>query len=115
VTRKTWTEIADPFQFGVKNRAPKWGAPILEPPQGDGDESRRDGWLDAYFPNAKPNQVGAILQAREPARILIARGDQDHDSPHLEYQQRWVNQFNFYLKEARWGRASIASHPAMPF
>jgi hypothetical protein len=31
VTRKTLTEIADQFQDWVKNRAPKWGAPILEP------------------------------------------------------------------------------------
>jgi hypothetical protein len=42
VTRKTFTEIADQFQYWLKNRSEKWGAPILEPPDGDGDESRRD-------------------------------------------------------------------------
>ena len=46
----------------------------------------------------------AILKAREPARILIAVGDKDNDSPHLEYKQRWVNQYNFYVNDQRWGR-----------
>ena len=49
VTRKTLTEIADQFQYWLKNRSEKWAAPILEPPEGDGDESRRDRFLDAYF------------------------------------------------------------------
>jgi hypothetical protein len=70
VTRKTLTEIADQFQYWLKNRAEKWGAPILEPPDGTGDDSRRDKFMDPYFENAKPNQVVAILKAREPARIL---------------------------------------------
>jgi hypothetical protein len=100
VTRKTLTEIADQFQYWLKNRSKKWDAPILEAPEGEGDESRRDRFLDAYFQNAKPNQVVAVLKAREPARILVAIGDKDNDSPHLEYKQRWVNHFNFYLNDA---------------
>jgi hypothetical protein len=115
VTRRTLTEIADQFQYWVKNRSQKWGAPILEPPEGDGDESRRDRLLDAYFQNAKPNQVVAILKAREPARILVAIGDKDNDSPHLEYKQRWVNQFNFYVNDARWGRMFVRMCPYFPF
>ena len=115
VTRRTLTEIADQFQAWVKNRSQKWGAPILEPPEGNGDESRRDRLLDAYFQEAKPNQVVAILKAREPARILIAIGDKDNDSPHLEYKQRWVNQFNFYLNDARWGRMFVRMCPYFPF
>jgi len=101
--RRTLTEIADQFQYWLKNRSEKWGAPILEPPDGTADDSRRDRFLDAYFQNATSNQVVAILKAREPARILVAIGDKDNDSPHLEYKQRWVNQFNFYLNDARWG------------
>ena len=115
VTRKTLTEIADQFQGWLKNRAEKWGAPLLEPPEGEGDESRRDKFLDLYFQNAKPNQVVAILKAREPARILVAVGDKNNDSPHLEYKQRWVNQFNFYLKDARWGRMFVRMCPYFPF
>jgi len=94
VTRKTLTDIADQFQYWLKNRAEKWGAPILDSPDGTGDDSRRDKFLDPYFENAKPNQVVAILKAREPARILVAIGDKNNRSPHLEYKQRWVNQFN---------------------
>ena len=44
---------------------------------------------------ASPDEVVAIVKVREPARILVAIGDQSNDSPHLEYKQRWVNQFNF--------------------
>jgi hypothetical protein len=63
VTRRTLTEIADQFQYWLKNRSEKWGAPILEPPDGDGAESRRDKFVEPYFQNAKPNQVVAILKA----------------------------------------------------
>lgn len=113
VTRKTLTDIADQFQYWLKNRAAKWGAPILEAPEGD--DSRRDRLLDPYFENAQPNQVVAIVKAREPARILVAIGDKDNDSPHLEYRQRWVNQFNFDLKDARWGRMFVRLGPYFPF
>ena len=115
VTRKTLTDIADQFQYWVKNRSEKWGAPILEPPAGEGDERRRDRLLDAYFQKAKPNQVVAIVKAREPARILVAIGSKDNDCPHLEYKQRWVNQFNFYVNDAHWGRMFVRMCPHFPF
>jgi len=115
VTRKTLTDIADQFQYWLKNRSQKWGAPILEPPDGSGDDSRRDRLLDPYFQNPKPDQVVAIVKAREPARILVAVGDKNNDSPHLEYKQRWVNQFNFYLSDARWGRMFVRMCPYFPF
>ena len=115
VTRRTLTEIADQFQYWLKNRSQKWGAPILDPPDGSGDDSRRDRLLDPYFQNAKPNQVVAIVKAREPARILVAIGDRDNDSPHLEYKQRWVNQFSFYLNDPHWGRMFVRMCPYFPF
>jgi hypothetical protein len=115
VTRRTLTEIADQFQYWLKNRSEKWGVPILEPPDGNGDDSRRDKFLDPYFQNAKPNQVVAILKAREPARILVAIGDRNNDSPHLEFKQRWVNQFNFYLNDPHWGRMFVRMCPYFPF
>jgi hypothetical protein len=115
VTRPTLTEIADQFQYWVKNRSAKWNAPILDAPDGDDDESRRNKFLEPYFQDAKPNQVVAILKAREPARILIAVGSKDNDSPHLEYKQRWVNQFNFYVNDAHWGRMFVRMCPYFPF
>ena len=115
VTKRTLTQIADQFQYWLKNRSEKWDAPILEPSDGTGDDSRRDKLMDPYFVNAKPNQVVAILKAREPARILAAIGDRDNDSPHLEYKQRWVNQFNFYLNDPHWGRMFVRMCPYFPF
>src|SRR5207244_2812264 len=63
---------------------------------------------------AKPNQVVAILKAREPARIMIAIGKKDNDSPHLEYKQRWVNQYNFYVNDQHWGRIRNARKRVHP-
>jgi DNA-binding transcriptional ArsR family regulator len=59
--------------------------------------------------------VVAILKAREPARILIAIGEKDNDSPHLEFKQRWVNQYNFYMNDAHWGRMFVRMCPYFPF
>jgi hypothetical protein len=115
VTRKTLTEIADQFQYWLKNRAEKWGTPILEAPEGHDDESRRNKFVETYFRDAEPGQVVAILKAREPARILVAIGDKGNDSPHLEYKQRWVNQFNFYVNDPRWGRMFVRMCPYFPF
>jgi len=78
------------FQYWLKNRTEKWGLPLVDAPEGDGDQSRRNKFVEQYFQSAKPNQVVAILKAREPARILVAVGDKGHESPHLEYKQRWV-------------------------
>ncbi|MCC6392004.1 MAG: hypothetical protein IT167_15500 [Bryobacterales bacterium] len=33
----------------------------------------------------------------------------------MECKQRWVNQFNFYLKDARWGRMFVQHVPYFPF
>jgi hypothetical protein len=115
VTRSYLTGIADQFQNWVKNRSEKWGAPILEAPDGGGDDSRRDKFILQYFQDTKPNQVVAILKAREPARILIAIGGKDNDCPHLEYKQRWVNQYNFYVNDEHWGRIFVRVCPYFPF
>ena len=115
VTKRTLTEIADQFRYWLQNRSEKWGAPILDAPEGDGDESRRNKFVEQYFQDAKPNQVVAVLKAREPARILIAIGDKGNDSPHLEYKQRWVNQYNFYVNDPHWGRMFVRMCPYFPF
>ena len=115
VTKRTLTEIADQFRYWLQNRSEKWGAPILDAPEGDDDESRRNKFVEQYFQNAKPNQVVAVLKAREPARILIAIGDKGNDSPHLEYKQRWVNQYNFYVNDPHWGRMFVRMCPYFPF
>ena len=88
VTRNLLTGIADQFQSWLKNRSEKWGA---------------------------PDRVAVILKAREPARILIAIGGEKNQSPHLEMKQRWVNQFNFYLNDKRWGRMFVRICPYFPF
>lgn len=115
VTKQTLTEIADQFRYWLKNRSDKWGAPILDAPEGDEDEARRDRFVLPYFQAAKPNQVVAILKAREPARILIAIGEKGNDSPHLEYKQRWGNQYNFYVNDQHWGRIFVRLCPYFPF
>ena len=92
VTRETLRGIADQFQRWVTERAEKRNIPIVEAPKG-----RRDEFIDPYFERAKPDAVVAILKAREPARIMIAIGDKVVNRWHLQFAQRWVIQYNFYI------------------
>lgn len=110
VSRDVLHEIADQFRNWVVNRSQKWGAPILEAPEG-----RRDDFLDRYFRRAKPDQVVAILKAREPARIMIAIGNKKENRWHLQMAQRWVIQYNFYVNDKQWGRMFVRICPYLPF
>jgi hypothetical protein len=110
VSRKVLTDIADQFGNWVQNRSEKWSAPILEAPEG-----RRDEFIEPYFRKAKPDQVVAILKAREPARIMTAIGSAKENRWHLQMAQRWVIQYNFYVNDARWGRMFVRMCPYFPF
>src|SRR5207302_5212535 len=111
VTRRALTEIADQFQYWLKNRSEKWGAPLVEAP----NEGRRDDFVHPYLRGCPSDRVAVILKAREPARILVAMGGEKNESPHLEFKQRWVNQFNFYLNDKHWGRMFVRMCPYFPF
>jgi hypothetical protein len=110
VTRPLLTGIADQFRDWIVQHADKWGVPILEAPEG-----RRDDFVDRYFKRAKANEIVVILKAREPARILIANGNKKDDRWHLQIAQRWVNQYNIYLNDERWGRMFLRMCPYFPF
>ncbi len=110
VSRKVLTDIADQFGNWVRNQSEKWGAPILNAPEG-----RRDEFIEPYFHKAKPDQVVAILKAREPARIMTAIGSAKENRWHLQMAQRWVVQYNFYINDARWGRMFVRMCPYFPF
>jgi hypothetical protein len=111
VTRKTLPQIADQFLYWLKSRSEKWGAPIVDAPE----EKRRDEFVMPYMHDVEPGHVGVILKAREPARLLIAIGGDNHTCPHLEYKQRWVNQFNFYVNDQQWGLMFVRMCPYFPF
>jgi len=59
VSRDVLTEIADQFQYWLKNRSQKWNAPVLDAPGG-----RRDEFVEPYLKKAKPDQVAVILKTR---------------------------------------------------
>src|SRR2546428_11790883 len=67
VSRDVLRDIATQFHNWVKNRSQKWGASIVEEPEG-----RRDELVDAYFKQANADAVVCFIKAREPARILTA-------------------------------------------
>jgi hypothetical protein len=110
VSRDVLREIATQFQNWVINRSKKWGAPILDAPEG-----RRDDFVLPYFTAAKPDQVVCILKAREPARIMTAIGTKKENRWHLELKQRWVHQYNFYINDSEWGRMFVRLCPYFPF
>ena len=108
VTRHTLRDIAEQFQRWVKERAAKRNIPIVEAPKG-----RRDEFVDPYFERAKPDQVVVILKAREPARIMTAIGDTVANRWHLQFAQRWVIQYNFYINDRNWGRMFVRILPLL--
>src|SRR5438132_10286870 len=110
VTRNTLRGIADQFQRWVTERAEKRNIPIVEAPKG-----RRDEFIDPYFERAKPDAIVAILRAREPARIMTAIGDKVANRWHLQFAQRWVIQYNFYINDRNWGRMFVRVCPYLPF
>ena len=108
VTRQCLRDIAEQFHNWVKNRAQKWGAPIVDPPTG-----RRDDFVAPYFKGAKTDQVVVIPKAREPARIMTAIGK--GVCWHLQLIWRWVMQYSFYLCDRHWHACSCASALICPF
>jgi hypothetical protein len=110
VSRDVLREIADQFHNWVKNRSEKWGAPVLDAPEG-----RRDEFVEPYFRHAKPDQLVVVLKAREPARILIALGNKKDNRWHLQLAQRWVIQYNFYVNDRHCGRMFVRVSPYFPF
>jgi hypothetical protein len=111
VSRKVLRDIASQYHYWVQHASRKWGAPILEAPE----EERRDQFVGPYFHRAQPDQIVAILKAREPARILLSIGKSAVEQGHLLYKRRWVDQYNFYIYDRAWGRMFVRLCPYFPF
>ncbi len=84
--------------------------PVLDAPKGRSDE-----FVEPYFKGAKPDEVVAVMKAREPARIMIAIGDKAANRWHLQFAERWVVQYNFYINDTQWGRMFVRMCPYLPF
>jgi hypothetical protein len=98
VSKAVLRDIATQYQNWVIARAAQSDVPILDAPA----QERRDVFVEPYFRHPEPDQVVAILKAREPARYLVAIGKDDRW--HLEFKRRWPIQYNFYLFDRDWGR-----------
>src|SRR5207244_4151592 len=72
-----------------------------------------DDFVERYFQRAQPDQVVAIIKAREPATYMTAIGKDDRW--HLEMKRRWVDQYNFYVQDSHWGRMFVRVCPLFPF
>ena len=110
VSRGVLHGVADRFQQWLRQWSEKRDIPVLEAPKG-----RRDEFIEPYFKGAKPDEVVAVLKAREPARIIIAIGDRAANRWHLQFAEHWVVQYNFYLNDERWGRMFVRMCPYLPF
>jgi hypothetical protein len=111
VSRKVLRDIATQYHQWVIVRSRQWDVPVLKAPE----EEKRDVFVTPYFRRAQPDRVVVILKAREPARILTAKGNPKDNRWHLELKQRWVDQYNFYINDAAWGRMFVRVCPYFPF
>ena len=57
--------------------------------------------------------LSSLRVTREPATILTAIGKDDRW--HLELKRRWVEQYNFYVQDSRWGQMFVRVCPYFPF
>jgi hypothetical protein len=57
--------------------------------------------------------VVGIIKAREPAGYMTAIGA--GKKWHLETKYHWVDQYNFYLRDAEWGPLFVRVYPYFPF
>jgi DNA-binding transcriptional ArsR family regulator len=110
VDRDALRDIATQYHHWVVNRSQHWHVPIQAAPAG-----RRDECMDRPFTRARPDVVVGILKAREPARIMTAIGNKAANRWHLELKPRWVDQYNFSINDARWGRMFVRVCPYFPF
>jgi len=111
VSRDVLNDAANQYHNWVGNRSQKWGVEIQNSPE----EERRDDFMTPYFRRAQPDQVVAILKAREPAGILVSIGAKRSEQGHLEIKRRWVDQYNFYINDEHWGRMFVRVCPYFPF
>jgi hypothetical protein len=111
VSRDVLYGIVSQYHNWVQNRSRKWKVEIVEKIS----EERRDNFVKPYFERAQPDQVVVIIKAREPAGIMVAIGDKKKNKWHLEIKRRWVDQFNFYLRDAQWGPLFVRVCPYFPF
>ena len=108
VSRKVLREVASQYHNWVKYSAQKWGVDIVGDPEG-----WRDDFVKPYFRKAQPDQVVVIIKAREPAGYMTAIGA--GKKWHLETKYHWVDQYNFYLRDAEWGPLFVRVCPYFPF
>jgi hypothetical protein len=113
ISRDVLRDISTQFHTWVLNRSKSWKVPISR--DCDDPQARRDKMLESYFKGVTDDRIVCILRAREPARILTAIGNKKENRWHLKYQQRWVDQYNFYLHDIEWGRMFIRVCPYFPF
>jgi hypothetical protein len=111
VTRDVLRDIAAQYHHWVTRQSQQWRVPIVKAPE----EEKREVFVTPYFRRAHADRVVAILKGREPARILIAIGTKAANRWHLELKQRWVDQYNFYINDAEWGRMFVRVCPYFPF
>jgi hypothetical protein len=111
VSRAVLNDIANQYHNWVLNRSRKWGVEIQKAPT----EERRDDFVTPYFQHARPNQIVAILKAREPAGIMVSIGNKRDQQGQLEIKHRWVDQYNFYINDEHWGRMFVRVCPYFPF
>src|ERR1700736_1575335 len=107
VSRDVLHDVSNQYHNWVVNRSLKWDVPIRKAPE----EERRDDFVARYFEHAQPNEIVAILKAREPARIMVSIAKKSDQQGHLEIKQRWVDQYNFYVNDEHWGRMFVRLCP----
>jgi hypothetical protein len=109
VYKKDLVKISADYEKWMRNQIQSSQCPLVEDPK-----ERRDKFMEQYFVSAQPDQIVGIVKAREPVRILTSVGKQGQNT-HLDSSVRWVNQYNYYIRDRDFGRMFVRVSPYFPF
>jgi hypothetical protein len=111
ISRSYLRHVSQQYHDLVRCLAEQQGIPLVQPPK----DVRRDEWVTRYYRGLREDQgIAVILRSREPARIATSHVTRS-GGYHIVLQQRFVDQFYFYIRDREFGRMFIRMCPYVPF
>ncbi len=101
--------ISNDYHHFVQGLAEQRHVEIVQPPK----DIRREDWVEPFYENLRgENGIAVILKSRENARVAISLPRQGN---HIEFANRFVRQYYFYLQDQDFGRMFLRICPYFPF
>jgi hypothetical protein len=109
LTPAYFRNISNDYHHFVHGLAERRRLEIVQPPK----DIRREDWVEPFYQNLRgQNGIAVILKSRENARVAASLPRQGN---HIEFCNRFVWQYYFYLQDQDFGRMFLRICPYFPF